>query len=240
MRFALVLLLLAGDVARARDDRAARRGAGDDVSHQVCRSRRRRSMPSGCRPMSNSCWPRSTGRCRRIGPTRRSADSIARRPASGSLSRRATAEVAAAARAISEKTGGAMDVTVGPLVRLWHFGPPQKNGDKSKTKFAPPTDEQLSAARKRVGYKQLDVRLEPPALRKQVDGLEVDLSSIASGYTIDQLAELLLDSRHHELHGRAWRRSSGRRQSRGRHAVARRDRAADRRTNAKWKSPCRW
>ena len=28
-------------------------------------------------------------------------------------------------------------------------------------------------------------------MRKAVDGLEVDLSSIASGYTIDQLAELL-------------------------------------------------
>ncbi len=32
----------------------------------------------------------------------------------------------------------------------------------------------------------------PPALRKQIAGLEVDLSSIASGYTIDRLAELLL------------------------------------------------
>jgi thiamine biosynthesis lipoprotein len=105
---------------------------------------------------------------------------------------KATTEVAAAARSISEKTSGAMDVTVGPLVRLWHFGPPQKNADKSKPKFEPPSDEQLSAARKRVGYKLLDVRLAPPALRKQIDGLEVDLSSIASGYTIDHLAELLL------------------------------------------------
>jgi FAD:protein FMN transferase len=104
---------------------------------------------------------------------------------------RATAEVVAAARAISEKSSGAEDVTVGPLVRLWHFGPPKK-GDPSKTKFEPPSDEQISAARKRVGYKQLEVRLTPPALRKRIDGIEVDLSSIASGYTIDHLAELLL------------------------------------------------
>ncbi len=43
----------------------------------------------------------------------------------------------------------------------------------------------------RVGYKKLDVRMQPPALRKQIDGLEIDLSSIASGYTIDRLTELL-------------------------------------------------
>jgi thiamine biosynthesis lipoprotein len=42
-----------------------------------------------------------------------------------------------------------------------------------------------------VGYQKLQVRREPPALKKQVEGLEVDLSSIAPGYTIDQLAELL-------------------------------------------------
>ena len=34
----------------------------------------------------------------------------------------AVVAVVSAAREISEKTGGAMDVTVGPLVRLWHFG----------------------------------------------------------------------------------------------------------------------
>jgi thiamine biosynthesis lipoprotein len=34
---------------------------------------------------------------------------------------------------------------------------------------------------------------EPAALRKQVDGLEIDLSSIASGYTIDRLGEIMRD-----------------------------------------------
>src|SRR4051794_15835592 len=40
---------------------------------------------------------------------------------------RAVAEVVAASRQISEKTGGAQDITVGPLVKLWHFGPKPKN-----------------------------------------------------------------------------------------------------------------
>src|SRR5688572_6734903 len=35
----------------------------------------------------------------------------------------AVAVVTAAAQEISAKTDGALDVTVGPLVKLWHFGP---------------------------------------------------------------------------------------------------------------------
>ncbi len=35
--------------------------------------------------------------------------------------------------------------------------------------------------------------MNPPALRKQVEGLEVDLSSIASGYTIDRLTNIMRD-----------------------------------------------
>lgn len=104
-------------------------------------------------------------------------------------------KVVLAARAISEKTDGAMDVTVGPLVRLWHFGPKEPAGRKSKPQFKPPTEEQLKDVRARVGYKLLEVRAKPPALRKNVDGLEVDLSSIASGYTIDRLAGLMQEHR---------------------------------------------
>jgi thiamine biosynthesis lipoprotein len=104
----------------------------------------------------------------------------------------ATAEVTAAAQEISKKTGGAMDVTVGPLVRLWHHGPPSSaSRGIRKPRLAPPTDSEIAATLKVVGYKKLRVRREPPALKKEVEGLEVDLSSIAPGYTIDQLAELL-------------------------------------------------
>ena len=116
----------------------------------------------------------------------------------------AVVDVVSAARVISEQTDGAMDVTVGPLVQLWHSGskaakkapslsPASKVQGAKKEEFAPPSDEQLRDARKRVGYKKLEVRAQPPALKKLVDGLEVDLSSIASGYTIDRLAELLVD-----------------------------------------------
>jgi thiamine biosynthesis lipoprotein len=102
----------------------------------------------------------------------------------------AVIDVVIAAREISEKTGGALDVTVGPVVRLWHFGPPPTIDTKAE-KLEPPTDAEIAVSQSRVGYKLLDVRTEPPALRKHVAGLEVDLSSIAAGYTIDRLSDLL-------------------------------------------------
>jgi thiamine biosynthesis lipoprotein len=107
----------------------------------------------------------------------------------------AVAEVVVASRDISEKSGGAQDITVGPLVNLWRFGPKDSASGGKKVAFAPPSDAAVQAARERVGYKKLDVRMDPPALRKKIDGLEVDLSSIASGYTIDQLAEIMRDRR---------------------------------------------
>ncbi len=106
----------------------------------------------------------------------------------------AIVEVVAAAREISEKTGGALDVTVGPLVRLWHFGPPSDSNDGAKREFKPPANDAIAAARNRVGYQKLEIRTEPPALRKKADELEVDLSSIAPGYAIDRLAALFLNS----------------------------------------------
>jgi thiamine biosynthesis lipoprotein len=100
----------------------------------------------------------------------------------------ATAEIVATALAISRQTGGALDVTVGPLVRLWHFGPNAITESKSTADLAPPDEAALQAARKLVGYEKLDVRRDPPALRKQVDGLEIDLSAIGEGDAIDRVA----------------------------------------------------
>ena len=105
----------------------------------------------------------------------------------------ATAAVAAAALDVSRKTDGALDVTVGHLVRLWHFGPPVDPAGNSAAQLKPPTDEAIRKAQSLVGYKRMEVRLDPPALKKHVDGLEIDLSSVAGGYVVDRVAELLLE-----------------------------------------------
>jgi thiamine biosynthesis lipoprotein len=95
-----------------------------------------------------------------------------------------TALVVGVALEVSGQTEGAFDVTVGPLVNLWGFGP-DKHIDRV------PDQDVITAARARVGYDQLEVRRDPPALRKHVAGLYVDLSAIAKGFAVDRVAELL-------------------------------------------------
>ena len=94
------------------------------------------------------------------------------------------ANVVAAAQGVAEASGGAFDITVGPLVNLWGFGPGDSSG-------VPPSPEQVSAAKLRTGYGKLEVRLSPPALRKSEPDLYVDLSAIAKGYGVDRVAALL-------------------------------------------------
>ena len=90
----------------------------------------------------------------------------------------------ARALAVSEQTGGAYDITVGPLVELWGFG---SQGPRD----TPPSVAEIAARLHLVGFRKLQTRDAPPALRKSVPGLQVDLSSIAKGWAVDQLAGLL-------------------------------------------------
>lgn len=96
-----------------------------------------------------------------------------------------TAAVVELAQEISRLSGGAFDITVGPLVDLWGFGPRPQSGH-------PPSDSEIETARNMVGYRRLQVRRSPAALRKEIPGLRIDLSAIAKGYAVDQLAEILI------------------------------------------------
>ena len=95
-----------------------------------------------------------------------------------------TAQVVSLAQEISSATDGAFDVTVGRLVEFWGFGP----ADRPTT---PPTEEQVQQVLRSVGYQRLHVRLDPPALQKDAPELSVDLSAIAKGFAVDQVAEVL-------------------------------------------------
>lgn len=96
----------------------------------------------------------------------------------------AFARVVMEALRVSRETDGAFDVTVGPLVNLWSFGPehrPKKVPDR----------EAIEEARSRVGYQNLEVRDEPAAIRKLRKEIQVDLSAIAKGFGVDRVAGLL-------------------------------------------------
>lgn len=124
-----------------------------------------------------------------------------------------TAQVVAAGLEIAERSAGAFDPTVGPIVNLWGFGP-------GKGRIEPPTDEAIAAALETVGYRKVSVRLVPPALKKSAPGVYLDLSGIAKGYGSDSVSELLAEigfansmveiggevrARGHKPDGSAWR-----------------------------------
>jgi thiamine biosynthesis lipoprotein len=98
-----------------------------------------------------------------------------------------SADLAAVVRAsldISEASDGAFDITVAPLVAAWGFGP--AGGPKEL-----PSVEQIAQIEATVGYRKLHVRLDPPALRKDVAALSIDLNGIAPGFAVDRLADRL-------------------------------------------------
>jgi thiamine biosynthesis lipoprotein len=96
-------------------------------------------------------------------------------------------EVLGEARQVSELTDGAFDVTVGPLVDLWGFGP-ELTGDRI------PTAAEIAVLQAGLGFRNIEVRAAPPAIRKLHPDTRIDLSAIAKGYAVDRLA-LLLESR---------------------------------------------
>ena len=90
---------------------------------------------------------------------------------------------------VHEESGGAFDVTVGPLLRLFGFGP---DGDPAS---AAPDPEEVDSARTRVGSRLLSLeRLDGQAvLQRQVLHIELDLSGIAKGYAVDRLSTILTE-----------------------------------------------
>lgn len=85
----------------------------------------------------------------------------------------------------NQLTGGAFDVTVGPLVNRWGFGPLiGQRVDQSRI----PSDSEIAELLQLTGSHRLEVSLSPPQVRKSAQ-VYVDLSGIAKGYAADVLAD---------------------------------------------------
>ncbi len=97
----------------------------------------------------------------------------------------ATLEVFRVALDVSERSGGGFDVTVGPLVDAWGFGP----SDRAPT---PPTDSVLALLADRVGYDLISINLDAGTLAKARPQTTADLSAIAKGFAVDRVAEALI------------------------------------------------
>ena len=95
-------------------------------------------------------------------------------------------KVLTVAAKVSQQSGGAFDITVGPLVNLWGFGAQTPTSDNA------PDATQQAAARSRVGMDKL--AFNEGRIAKLHDGVFVDMSALAKGFGVDEVATLLLSS----------------------------------------------
>jgi thiamine biosynthesis lipoprotein len=93
-----------------------------------------------------------------------------------------TFEVLQTSIEFSKLTGGAFDVTVGPLVDLFH---------SAQEKGAAPGKEQIAQAKLKVGFEKLKLDKQNNTVTFSVDGMRVDLGGIAKGYAIDKAVEAM-------------------------------------------------
>ncbi len=82
----------------------------------------------------------------------------------------------------SRATGGAYDITAGPLVRVWGFA--TRSGHF-------PQAEQVSEAMQRVGSQYLTLDRRQHTIRFARPGMELNLGSVGKGYALDRCAEVL-------------------------------------------------
>jgi thiamine biosynthesis lipoprotein len=90
-----------------------------------------------------------------------------------------------AADQISRESTGAFDVTVAPLIDLWGFGLNRK--DQSGIPDVKEIQEKLNE----IGYNKIEIKDNPPGLRKMNPRISINLSAIAKGYGVDMIAAYL-------------------------------------------------
>jgi thiamine biosynthesis lipoprotein len=90
--------------------------------------------------------------------------------------------VLAMAQEVSRWSGGAFDVTVGPLVQLWR---------QSRRSGRLPDEDAASRGRARTGWWLLEVDTVRVAVRLLADSMQIDLGGIAKGYVLSEALALL-------------------------------------------------
>jgi thiamine biosynthesis lipoprotein len=86
------------------------------------------------------------------------------------------------AQEVSRLSGGAFDVTVGPVVRLWR---------RARRTQRLPDPKQLTEARTLVGYDQIILDAKAQAVQLTKTGMLLDLGGIAKGYAADEALAVL-------------------------------------------------
>lgn len=96
-------------------------------------------------------------------------------------------DVLSFAMEVGRASGGAYDPTAGSLVNLWGFGP---WGRFDQPDFAPPSADEITVARAQLAARPVQLQRDG---RKalQPGGVQLDLSAVAKGYSVDRLSYYL-------------------------------------------------
>jgi thiamine biosynthesis lipoprotein len=89
------------------------------------------------------------------------------------------------ARSLHAESGGAFDITIGPLVRCWGF-----MGGSGHC----PTPEAVTEARAKVGMNLVELEPETLTVRFARDGVMLDLGAIGKGYAIERAVGMLREA----------------------------------------------
>ena len=81
-----------------------------------------------------------------------------------------------AAGKLAERSDGAFDVTLGPVIRLWR---------EARQRGRLPDSEALRRAAVRCGYSKLHLDAAGQTVMLDLDGMQLDLGGIAKGYAAD-------------------------------------------------------
>jgi thiamine biosynthesis lipoprotein len=86
------------------------------------------------------------------------------------------------AQELSQRSDGAFDITVGPIVRLWRRARRQKEL---------PDPQLLAAARSAVGYEHLKLDPHERTAMLTREGMRLDAGGIGAGYAVDEVLAVL-------------------------------------------------
>jgi thiamine biosynthesis lipoprotein len=88
------------------------------------------------------------------------------------------------ARRIYQVSQGAFNPALGPLIELWGF-------DRKDTHNRIPTEEEINRLRHQINFGKIEIDQEQSCIKKGSDDLFINLSAIAKGYAVDEIAKLL-------------------------------------------------
>ncbi|WP_442499118.1 FAD:protein FMN transferase [Methylobacter sp. sgz302048] len=91
-------------------------------------------------------------------------------------------ELVSIAKVVHGKSHGCYDLTVKPLLEAWGF---------FKHEERMPSDEEIIAAKNKVGLDKIEADSKGGRLRKKDGAMQIDFSSIGQGYSVGQVATLL-------------------------------------------------